>query len=72
MKLCSGETHSVPGTSLSYTLAADVGLLTRNIRIIGEDYPEMQLESFGARLLVGSFSSGGIDYKGKIIFLLFF
>ncbi|XP_024153621.1 PKHD1 like 1, tandem duplicate 1 isoform X2 [Oryzias melastigma] len=60
-----GETHSVPGTSLSYTLAADVGLLTRNIRIIGEDYPEMQSESFGARLLVGSFSSGGIDYKGK-------
>uniref|UniRef100_A0A3P9KTK4 Polycystic kidney and hepatic disease 1 (autosomal recessive)-like 1 n=1 Tax=Oryzias latipes TaxID=8090 RepID=A0A3P9KTK4_ORYLA len=52
-----GETHLVPGTSLSYTMAADVGLLTRNIRIIGENYPEMQSESFGARLLVGTFSS---------------
>lgn len=60
-----GETHSVPGTVHSYTLAADVALLTRNIKIIGEEYPDMMKESFGARLLVGSFSSGGIDYKGK-------
>ncbi|KAK9526506.1 hypothetical protein VZT92_015203 [Zoarces viviparus] len=60
-----GETHSVSGTPLSYTLAADVGLVTRNIKIIGEEYPEMMSESFGARLLVGSYSSAGVDYKGK-------
>ncbi|XP_061597205.1 fibrocystin-L-like isoform X1 [Cololabis saira] len=60
-----GETHSVPGTSLSYVLAADVGLLSRNIRIVGQDYPDMAAELFGARLLVGAFSSAGIDYKGK-------
>ncbi|KAM7384668.1 hypothetical protein PAMA_011835 [Pampus argenteus] len=60
-----GETHSVSGTSSSYTLAADVGLLTRNIKIIGQEYPKMMEESFGARLLVGTFSSAGIDYKGK-------
>ncbi|XP_040908783.1 LOW QUALITY PROTEIN: PKHD1 like 1, tandem duplicate 1 [Toxotes jaculatrix] len=60
-----GETHSVSGTSVSYTLAADVGLLTRNIRIIGEEYPDMMRESFGARLVVGSYSWAGIDYKGK-------
>ncbi|XP_059206673.1 fibrocystin-L-like isoform X1 [Centropristis striata] len=60
-----GETHSVSGTSSSYTLAADVALVTRNIKIIGEEYPEMMQESFGARLLVGSFSAEGIDYKGK-------
>ncbi|XP_039978517.1 PKHD1 like 1, tandem duplicate 1 [Xiphias gladius] len=60
-----GETHSVSGTSLSYTLAADVGLLTRNIKIIGQEYPDMMRESFGARLLVGTYSWAGIDYKGK-------
>ncbi|KAM4540003.1 PKHD1 like 1, tandem duplicate 1 [Odontesthes bonariensis] len=60
-----GETHSVSGASFSYTLAADVGLLTRNIKIIGEEYPGMMSESFGARLLVGAFSSSGIDFKGK-------
>nr|XP_061786823.1 fibrocystin-L-like [Nerophis lumbriciformis] len=60
-----GETHSVPGTSLSYTLAADVGLLSRNIKILGQDYADMMEESFGARLLVGTFSADGIDYKGK-------
>ncbi|XP_024857831.1 fibrocystin-L isoform X2 [Kryptolebias marmoratus] len=60
-----GETHSVSGTSFSYILAADVGLLTRNIKIIGQEYPDMMAESFGARLLVGTFSSAGIQYKGK-------
>ncbi|XP_065804470.1 fibrocystin-L [Labrus bergylta] len=60
-----GETHSVSGTSYSYTLAADVALLTRNIKIIGEEYEDMMKESFGARLLVGSFMSEGINYRGK-------
>ncbi|KAK7898488.1 hypothetical protein WMY93_019341 [Mugilogobius chulae] len=60
-----GETHSVPGTSYSYTLASDVALLTRNIKIIGEEYPDMYKESFGARVLVGTYNFGGIDYKGK-------
>ncbi|XP_060949378.1 PKHD1 like 1, tandem duplicate 1 [Limanda limanda] len=60
-----GETHSVSGTSRSYTLAADVGLLTRNIKIVGQEYPDMMKDSFGARLLVGTYSWAGIDYKGK-------
>ncbi|XP_050924319.1 LOW QUALITY PROTEIN: PKHD1 like 1, tandem duplicate 1 [Lates calcarifer] len=60
-----GETYPVSGTSISYTLAADVGLLTRNIKIIGQEYSEMMQESFGARLLVGTYSWAGIDYKGK-------
>lgn len=68
--LCSGETHSVSGTSSSYTLAADVGLLTRNIKIIGQEYPEMMQESFGARLLVGTYSWAGIDYKGNKSFFI--
>uniref|UniRef100_A0A8C5F806 PKHD1 like 1, tandem duplicate 1 n=1 Tax=Gadus morhua TaxID=8049 RepID=A0A8C5F806_GADMO len=57
-------THSVPGTSASYTLSADVGLLTRNIKVIGQDYPQLFEESFGARVLVGAYSWEGIDYKG--------
>uniref|UniRef100_A0A667XGZ1 PKHD1 like 1, tandem duplicate 2 n=1 Tax=Myripristis murdjan TaxID=586833 RepID=A0A667XGZ1_9TELE len=59
-----GETHSVPGTTRSYTLAADVGLLTRNIKIIGQSYADLLEESFGARLLVGTYSWAGIDYRG--------
>ncbi|XP_068603731.1 PKHD1 like 1, tandem duplicate 1 [Brachionichthys hirsutus] len=60
-----GETHSVPGTVFTYTLAADVGLLTRNIKVIGQEYPKMMTESFGARLLVGTYSWAGINHKGK-------
>ncbi|KAM3858592.1 fibrocystin-L-like [Diretmus argenteus] len=60
-----GETHSVSGTPMTYTLAADVGLLTRNIKIIGQHYPDLFRESFGARVLVGTYSWAGIDYKGK-------
>ena len=49
---------------MSYTIAADVGLLTRNIKIIGQDYAAMFEESFGARVVVGTYSWAGIDYKG--------
>lgn len=63
--LSPGETHSVSGTSFSYTLAADVALLSRNIKISGEEYPQMVEETFGARLLVGTYSLAGIVYKGN-------
>ncbi|XP_053468790.1 PKHD1 like 1, tandem duplicate 1 [Ictalurus furcatus] len=59
------ENYTVPGTSQTYRLAGDVGLLSRNIKIIGGDYPDLYTESFGARVLVGSVSVGGIDYTGK-------
>ncbi|XP_030597029.1 PKHD1 like 1, tandem duplicate 1 [Archocentrus centrarchus] len=61
----NGGNHSVSGTPFSYTLAADVGLVTRNIKIIGQEYPSMMEDSFGARLLVGTYSWEGITYKGK-------
>ncbi|XP_026145815.1 PKHD1 like 1, tandem duplicate 1 isoform X2 [Carassius auratus] len=60
-----GETYGVPGTSGSYQLAGNVALLTRNIKIIGQEYPEMDTQSYGARVLVGTFFSGGIDFRGK-------
>uniref|UniRef100_A0A8C1B8X1 PKHD1 like 1, tandem duplicate 2 n=1 Tax=Cyprinus carpio carpio TaxID=630221 RepID=A0A8C1B8X1_CYPCA len=50
-----GESYSVPGTSGSYQLAGNVALLTRNIKIIGQEYPEMNTQSYGARVLVGTF-----------------
>ncbi|XP_062385127.1 fibrocystin-L-like [Sardina pilchardus] len=60
-----GKTYSISGSSRTYTLAADVGLLTRNIKIIGHAHAELNSQSFGARLLVGTFSHEGIDYRGK-------
>uniref|UniRef100_A0A6I8N1M6 Fibrocystin-L n=1 Tax=Ornithorhynchus anatinus TaxID=9258 RepID=A0A6I8N1M6_ORNAN len=60
-----GERYQVPGTGQNYTLAADVGLLSRNIKIVGEDYPEWYEESFGARVLISSFTSSRLTYKGN-------
>ena len=45
-------------------LAAPVGLLTRNIKIIGEDHPKLYKESYGARVLVGLQSSKEQSYTG--------
>ncbi|XP_062842250.1 fibrocystin-L-like [Trichomycterus rosablanca] len=60
-----GENYTVPGTSKTYRLAGDVGLLSRNIKIVGEDYPALYKESFGARVLVGAFTNQGINFRGK-------
>ncbi|MEE6507574.1 hypothetical protein FKM82_026763 [Ascaphus truei] len=59
------ETHTVPNTTINYTLAADVGLLSRNIKIIGQDYPGWDKESFGARVLISSFTTNNIEYLGS-------
>ncbi|KAI8520669.1 hypothetical protein Bbelb_004230 [Branchiostoma belcheri] len=48
----------------TYTFAAEVGSMTRNIKIAGAAYDEQEEESFGARLLVGSFNTGGQTYTG--------
>ena len=47
---------------LSYEIKAEVGLLSRNIRIIGADYSDMFSESFGARVIVGLQTE--LDKKG--------
>ncbi|XP_068094022.1 fibrocystin-L-like isoform X1 [Hyperolius riggenbachi] len=61
----TANTFTVANTALNYTLAADVALLTRNIKIIGEDYPGWYTESFGARVLVSTFSANGMAYTGS-------
>ena len=62
-----GVTHTVNDTyRSSYTMAAEVGLLTRNIVIEGGWYDDMYKENFGARLIVGSFTTAsGLKYRGK-------
>ncbi|KAM8966821.1 LOW QUALITY PROTEIN: fibrocystin-L [Pelodytes ibericus] len=59
------ETYQVPTTTRNYTLAADVALLSRNIKIIGQDYPGWYKESFGARVLVSTFVMNNIQYQGS-------
>ncbi|XP_058524528.1 fibrocystin-L isoform X1 [Ochotona princeps] len=59
------ERHHIPGTGQSYTLAADVGILSRNIKIVGEDYPGWFKESFGAHVLVGSFTEHAVTFTGN-------
>lgn len=44
-------THSVSGLN-SYDIRAEVSILTRNVKIIGEDYNELIKQSFGARVLI--------------------
>ena len=45
-------------------MSTEVGLLTRNIRVIGENYDRLQDESFGARILVGDFFDGNQQWTG--------
>ncbi|XP_051699933.2 fibrocystin-L isoform X2 [Oryctolagus cuniculus] len=59
------ERYHVPGTGQSYTLAADVGILSRNIKIVGEDYPGWSKDSFGAHVLVGSFTENMMTFTGN-------
>ena len=54
------------GNGNSFTMAAEVGLLTHNIKIIGEDYSKLFSQSFGARVLIGTAPGDEYDYVGKI------
>ncbi|XP_070541075.1 fibrocystin-L-like [Ptychodera flava] len=56
--------HTLSDNSYTYTMAAEVGLLTRNIIIEGEDYADLYEESFGGRVLVGNFRQNGEDFIG--------
>ena len=59
-----GSEYSLEDGSVSWNVSAEVGLLSRNIRIIGEDYPENIEEEFGARVLVSKFVQEGVEYRG--------
>ncbi|WAR05573.1 PKHL1-like protein, partial [Mya arenaria] len=51
-------------TGQQLNLAAGVGLLSHNIRVVGEDYSELYTESFGARVLVGLITHQSQTYTG--------
>ena len=53
----------------SFTIAAEVGLLSHNIKVIGESYPEQQKQAFGARILVGTYSYEGDTFLGLFLFV---
>lgn len=46
-------------------VSASVGLLTHNIKVIGQDYSKLYKESFGARVIVGLVTSRGQTYTGN-------
>ncbi|XP_019623376.1 PREDICTED: fibrocystin-L-like [Branchiostoma belcheri] len=58
-----GETLTLADNQ-TINMAAEVALLTRNVKIIGEDYDELFGESFGARVIVGTFFQDGVQYLG--------
>ncbi|XP_033757813.1 fibrocystin-L-like [Pecten maximus] len=56
--------HSETLGGRTINLGAEVGLLSRNVKIVGEDYSKMFKESFGARTLVGTAQQGITEYIG--------
>ena len=59
-----GSEYSLEDGSRSWNISAEVGLLSRNIKIIGQSYPEIGEEQFGARVLVSKFTQEGTEYRG--------
>ncbi|XP_069121982.1 fibrocystin-L-like [Argopecten irradians] len=56
------HTETVGGQTIN--LGAEVGLLSRNVKVVGEAYSKMFKESFGARTLVGTAQEGTTEYIG--------
>ncbi|XP_072925977.1 LOW QUALITY PROTEIN: PKHD1 like 1, tandem duplicate 1 [Hemitrygon akajei] len=58
------DTQEVKGRDWHYSLAADVALLSRNIKIVGHDSLGWQEQMFGARVLISSFFYNDLEIKG--------
>jgi hypothetical protein len=50
---------------VTYRMAAEVGLLSHNVRVVGADYYKLQEEAFGARVLMGYFNN--INNEGELV-----
>ena len=51
-------------------MAAEVGLLSRKIKIVGHNSPgssDQETEEFGCRVIVGKFERDGVIYSGDAI-----
>ncbi|XP_072104046.1 PKHD1 like 1, tandem duplicate 1 [Mobula birostris] len=58
------DTQEMKGRDWRYSLAADVALLSRNIKIVGQDFLGWQRQKFGARVLISSFFYNDLEIKG--------
>ena len=54
-----GTTGQLSDNSLSFKVQGEVGLLTRNVKIVGAEYEEIEKQQFGARVLIGAFNKDG-------------
>ena len=45
-------------------MRAEVGLLTRNIKVVGGEYDKIDTEGFGGRVVVGTISDPDDPAKG--------
>ena len=52
------------GGSFTFYQQAEVGLLTRNVKIVGSSYTDQEEEMFGARVLVGGIDEFGTTLPG--------
>jgi len=57
-------TEATLSDGTTFSIKGEVGLLTRNVRIIGKDYAEIEEERFGARVIVGVFEQDDTEYLG--------
>ena len=51
-------------SGISYKIGAAVGLLTRNVKIIGTEYANQDSDLYGFRIIVSDYSDGVNYYKG--------
>ncbi|CAK8682970.1 unnamed protein product [Clavelina lepadiformis] len=61
-----GETYTVG--QHSYDMRAEVGLLSRNIKIIGQLYDDIDKEAYGARVLVSSVRAKNVNNEYILAF----
>ena len=74
MTICfAAEEHNASDGNVSYTysMRAEVGLLTRNIKIIGAYHEDLYDIHFGARVMVGRMYRNDREYIGMFISFLF-
>ena len=58
------STEATISDGTKFQMRSEVGLLTRNVRIVGNDYAEIADEQFGGRVLVGAFEQDDVEYVG--------
>lgn len=52
----TNETNGKGAPTTTYKIAAGVGLLTRNVKIIGGEYPKQRADLYGSRIIVSDYS----------------